>query len=70
MAWFALARERLEPGGRLVAAMPNTAGAARFEKELSMAAGNIGSLQKHDCPEGSRRQGRLLVFYRNTRSFL
>jgi 16S rRNA (guanine1207-N2)-methyltransferase len=49
LAWFALARERLEPGGRIVAAMPNTTGAARFEKELSKATGNIGSIQKHKC---------------------
>ena len=49
LAWFAMAKDRLEPGGRLLAAMPNTAGAGRFEKELSRAAGNIVSLQKHKC---------------------
>jgi 16S rRNA (guanine1207-N2)-methyltransferase len=49
LAWFAMARDRLEPGGRIVAAMPNTAGAGRFEKELSRAAGNIISVQKHKC---------------------
>ena len=49
LAWFTMARDRLEPGGRIVAAMPNTAGAGRFEKELSHAAGNIVSLQKHKC---------------------
>lgn len=49
LAWFALARDRLEPGGRIVAAMPNTAGAGRFEKEFSKAAGNITSIQKHKC---------------------
>ena len=49
LAWFALARELLEPGGRLLAAMPNTAGAARFEKALGQACGNITSLQKHKC---------------------
>jgi 16S rRNA (guanine1207-N2)-methyltransferase len=48
-AWFALARDHLEPGGKLVVAMPNTAGAGRFEKELRKAAGNIVSLQKHKC---------------------
>lgn len=47
--WFALAKDRLEPGGRIVAAMPNTAGASRFEKELAQAAGNITSIQKHKC---------------------
>jgi 16S rRNA (guanine1207-N2)-methyltransferase len=46
---FALARERLEPGGKLLVAMPNTAGAGRFEKELAKATGNIFSLQKHKC---------------------
>jgi 16S rRNA (guanine1207-N2)-methyltransferase len=49
LLWFALAKERLEPGGRIVAAMPNTAGASRFEKELAQAAGNITSIQKHKC---------------------
>ena len=49
LAWFAMARNRLEPGGRIAVAMPNTAGAGRFEKELAKAAGNIISLQKHKC---------------------
>lgn len=49
LAWFALARERLAPGGRMVVAMPNTAGAGRFEKELASATGNISSIQKHKC---------------------
>jgi 16S rRNA (guanine1207-N2)-methyltransferase len=49
LAWFAMAKDRLEPGGRLLVAMPNTAGAGRFEKELSKAAGNIVSIQKHKC---------------------
>jgi 16S rRNA (guanine1207-N2)-methyltransferase len=48
-AWFAAARDRLAPGGQLVVAMPNTAGAARFEKELQRATGNITSLQKNKC---------------------
>ncbi len=47
--WFALAKDLLEPGGRIAAAMPNTAGASRFEKELAQAAGNITSIQKHKC---------------------
>lgn len=49
LAWFAAARSRLEPGGNLLVAMPNTAGAGRFEKELSKATGNIVSIQKHKC---------------------
>ena len=49
LAWFAMARDRLKPGGKLVVAMPNTAGAGRFEKELSEATGNIVSIQKHKC---------------------
>lgn len=49
LAWFAMAKNRLEPGGRILAAMPNTTGAGRFEKELSKAAGNIVSIQKHKC---------------------
>lgn len=48
-AWFAAARDRLEPGGKIVVAMPNTAGAGRFEKELTKAAGHITSLQKNKC---------------------
>ena len=48
-AWFAAARERLAPGGTLLVAMPNTAGAGRFEKELSKATGPITSIQKHKC---------------------
>lgn len=49
LAWFAKARDLLKPGGRLVAAMPNTAGAGRFEKELARATGGITSIQKHKC---------------------
>ena len=49
LAWFAKAHDLLEPGGTLIAAMPNTAGAGRFEKELANAAGNIASIQKHKC---------------------
>jgi 16S rRNA (guanine1207-N2)-methyltransferase len=49
LAWFAMARDRLEPGGRIVAAMPNTAGAGRFEKELARATGRVTSIQKHKC---------------------
>jgi 16S rRNA (guanine1207-N2)-methyltransferase len=49
LLWFARAKDRLEPGGRIVAAMPNTAGASRFEKQLAHAAGNITSIQKHKC---------------------
>ncbi len=49
LAWFAMARDHLQPGGRLVAAMPNTAGAGRFEKELARAAGKISSIHKNKC---------------------
>lgn len=49
LAWFAAARDRLAPGGRVVAALPNSAGAGRFEKELAKAAGNIFSIQKNKC---------------------
>ncbi|RYD31843.1 MAG: 16S rRNA methyltransferase [Verrucomicrobiaceae bacterium] len=47
--WFALGHDLLEPRGTLLVAMPNTAGAARFEKELSQATGEILSIQKHKC---------------------
>jgi 16S rRNA (guanine1207-N2)-methyltransferase len=46
---FAIARERLEPGGSLVVAMSNATGAARFEKELAKAVGSVSSIQKHKC---------------------
>lgn len=49
LAWFAMARDRLEPGGSIVAAMPNTAGAGRFEKEFAKATGKVSSIQKHKC---------------------
>ena len=49
LAWFAMARNHLSPGGKLLVAMPNTAGAGRFEKELSKATGTVESLQKHKC---------------------
>jgi 16S rRNA (guanine1207-N2)-methyltransferase len=49
LAWFAKAQALLEPGGKLVVAMPNTAGAGRFEKELAKTAGNIHSIQKNKC---------------------
>ena len=49
LAWFAMARDHLAPGGTVVVAMPNTAGARRFEKLLAEAAGEVVSLQKHKC---------------------
>ena len=49
LAWFALARDHLAPGGTVVVAMPNTAGARRFEKLLTQATGDVVSLQKHKC---------------------
>ncbi len=49
LAAFAKGYDLLEDGGRLVAAMANTAGAARFEKGLEKAAGSVGSLQKNKC---------------------
>ena len=49
LATFALAKEHLAPAGRLLVAMANTAGAGRFEKELSLATGNITSISKYKC---------------------
>ena len=49
LAAFARAYDLLETGGMLVVAMANTAGAARFEKELAEGAGAITSLQKNKC---------------------
>lgn len=47
LASFALARDHLEPGGTLVAALPNTLGASRFEKEFARATGSVSSIQKN-----------------------
>ncbi len=49
LAAFAKAHDLLESGGMMLAAMANTAGAARFEKELAEAAGAVSSLSKHKC---------------------
>jgi 16S rRNA (guanine1207-N2)-methyltransferase len=49
LAGFSAAKDRLSAGGKIVVAMPNTAGASRFEKELEKAAGSLVSLQKHKC---------------------
>lgn len=49
LAAFAMARDRLEAGGRIVVAIANTAGAARFEKEFARATGGVVSQQKHKC---------------------
>jgi 16S rRNA (guanine1207-N2)-methyltransferase len=49
LAGFAMARDHLLPGGRIVCAMANTAGAARFEKEFAKATGHVTSIQKHKC---------------------
>lgn len=49
LASFARAYDALELGGSLVVAMPNGAGAQRFEKELRKAAGSAGSWQKNKC---------------------
>ena len=49
LAWFAMARDHLEPGGTIVVSMSNTSGARRFEKEFSRATGSIISTQKHKC---------------------
>ena len=49
LAGFAMARDALLPGGRIAAALPNTGGAARFEKEFAKATGEVESIQKHKC---------------------
>lgn len=46
---FAKAWDLVEPGGMLVAAMENGAGAARFEKDLAKVVGAVHSRQKHKC---------------------
>ncbi len=49
LGWFGLARECLQPGGRIIVAMSNLTGAARFEKELKKACGKVESIQKNKC---------------------
>jgi 16S rRNA (guanine1207-N2)-methyltransferase len=49
LAGFARAHGFLSPGGTLIAALANTAGAARFEKELSKAAPLLFSVSKNKC---------------------
>ena len=49
LGFFAIAHAHLEADGHLLVAMPNTAGASRFENELEQAVGQITSIQKHKC---------------------
>ncbi len=49
LAGFARAHDLLAPGGTLIAALANTSGAARFEKELSKAAPLLSSVSKNKC---------------------
>lgn len=49
LAGFACAHDLLAPGGTLIAALANTSGAARFEKELSKAAPLLFSVSKNKC---------------------
>ncbi|NLT70131.1 MAG: class I SAM-dependent methyltransferase [Verrucomicrobiaceae bacterium] len=57
LASFALARDRLEPGGHLVAALSNATGAGRFEKTLAKATGAVRSLQKNKCRAFAATEG-------------
>lgn len=49
LAAFAAAHDALEPGGLLLVAIENDIGAARFEKELANASGNVKSIQRNKC---------------------
>jgi len=46
---FALACDQLESGGLLIASMPNTSGAKRFEKRLKDVAQDVESISKNKC---------------------
>ena len=48
-ALFARAVAHLAPGGRVVACMPNIAGARSGEDDLRAIAGPVGQLSKHKC---------------------
>lgn len=49
LAGFSRAHDLLESGGTLVVALANTAGASRFEKELSKASPLLFSVSKNKC---------------------
>ena len=49
LAGFARAHDLLEQGGTLIVSVANTAGASRFEKELSKATPLLFSLSKNKC---------------------
>lgn len=49
LAGFAKAHDFLAPGGKIVVALANTAGAGRFEKELSRASPLLFSVSKNKC---------------------
>jgi 16S rRNA (guanine1207-N2)-methyltransferase len=49
LAGFARAQDLLAPGGTLVVGLANTAGASRFEKQLSRAAPLLYSVSKNKC---------------------
>jgi 16S rRNA (guanine1207-N2)-methyltransferase len=57
LATFAMARDHLAEGGTLVAAMKNTTGAGRFEKELKKATLEVISIQKNKCRVFSATDG-------------
>lgn len=48
-AVLATAHDLLEPGGTLIASIPNDCGAARHEKELAAVAGKVESISKNKC---------------------
>lgn len=49
LAGFAKAHQHLSPQGTFIAALPNTAGAARYEKELAKASPLLFSVSKKKC---------------------
>ena len=49
LAGYSRAHDFLEPGGKLIVALANTAGASRFEKEISKASPLLFSVSKNKC---------------------
>ncbi len=49
LAGFSCAHDLLEPGGKFLVAIANTAGASRFEKEISKATPLLFSVSKNKC---------------------
>lgn len=74
LAGFAQAHDLLSPGGTLLTALANTAGASRYEKEISRATPLLSSFSKNKCrafavTNHTPWDAQLLAEWRQLRSF-